>query len=40
MEQIKEKTDKTREFAIAALISTNAWFIFKSLTINHIVFRT
>jgi transposase-like protein len=36
MEQIKGKTNKTNEFAIAALISTNAWFHFKSLALNHI----
>jgi hypothetical protein len=36
LEQVKGKTDKVREFAIAALISTNAWALFKSLPLNHI----
>jgi transposase-like protein len=36
LEQVKGKTDKVKEFAIAALISTNAWALFKSLPLNHI----
>jgi len=36
LEQIKGKTEKTKEFALAAMISTNAWFLFKSLAVNHI----
>jgi len=36
LEQVKGKTDKIKEFAIAALISTNAWYVFKSLALNHI----
>lgn len=36
LEQIKGKTDKIREFAVAALISTNAWLIFKNIALNHI----
>jgi len=36
LEQVKGKTDKVREFAVAALISTNAWVLFKSLSLNHI----
>lgn len=36
LEQVKGKTDKIKEFAIAALISTNAWSIFKGLSLNHI----
>jgi transposase-like protein len=40
LEQIKGKTHKIHEFAVAALVSTNAWFIFKSLALNHMQFRT
>ncbi len=36
LEQVKGKTDKVRVFAVAALISTNAWVLFKSLSLNHI----
>ncbi len=36
LEQVKGKTDKVGEFAVAALISTNAWALFKSLPLNHI----
>ena len=36
LEQIKDKTNKHREFAKAALISTSAWALFKSLPLNHI----
>jgi len=36
MEQIKGRTNKIREFAIAALISTNAWYLFKTIPLNHI----
>lgn len=35
LEQIKGKTNKIHEFAVAALVSTNAWFVFKSLALNH-----
>lgn len=40
LEQVKGKTDKVKEFAIAALISTTAWEIFKSLPSIHMFFRT
>jgi len=36
LEQLKGKTDKVKEFALAALVSTNAWAHFKSLPLNHI----
>jgi transposase-like protein len=36
LEQVKGKTDKVKEFALAALVSTNAWALFKSLPLNHI----
>jgi len=36
MEQIKGKTDKFKEFAVAALVSTSAWRLFKNLHLNHI----
>ena len=36
LEQVKGKTDKVKEFALAALLSTNAWALFKSLPLNHI----
>lgn len=36
LEQVKGKTDKVKEFAIAALVSTSAWTLFKSLPLNHI----
>lgn len=36
LEQVKGKTDKVKEFALAALVSTNACVIFKSLPLNHI----
>jgi transposase-like protein len=36
LEQIKGKTNKVKEFALAALVSTNAWGLFKSLYLNHI----
>jgi len=36
LEQVKGKTDKVKEFAMAALVSTNAWTLFKSLHLNHI----
>lgn len=36
LEQVKGKTDKVKEFALAALVSTNAWHLFKSLPLNHI----
>jgi transposase-like protein len=36
LEQVKGKTDKVKEFALAALVSTNAWTLFKSLPLNHI----
>jgi len=35
-DQIKDQTDKIHAFAIAALMSTNAWLIFKNSGINHI----
>ena len=36
LEQVKGKTDKLKEFAIAALVSSSAWNLFKSLNLNHI----
>jgi transposase-like protein len=36
LEQVKGKTDKVKEFALAALVSTSAWALFKSLPLNHI----
>ena len=36
LEQIKRKTDKEKEFALAALVSTKAWALYKSLPLNHI----
>lgn len=39
LEQVKGKTNKVKEFALAALVSTNAWAIFKSLSLNHMLFR-
>ena len=36
LEQVKGKTEKVKEFALAALASTNAWALFKSLPLNHI----
>jgi len=36
MEQVKGKTDKVKEFAIAALVSTSAWELFKNIRLNHI----
>lgn len=36
LEQVKGKTDKVKEFAIAALVSTNAWALFKNIPLNHI----
>lgn len=36
LEQVKGKTGKVKEFALAALVSTNAWALFKSLPLNHI----
>lgn len=36
LEQIKDKNNKIREFAFAALISTNAWFLFKNLALFNI----
>lgn len=36
LEQVKGKTDKIKEFAIAALVSTSAWGIFKNIPLNHI----
>ena len=35
LEQVKGKPDKVKEFALAALVSTNAWNLFKSLPLNH-----
>lgn len=35
-DQIKGKTDKIHSFALAALVSTNAWYIFKTIGLNHI----
>lgn len=39
LEQVKGKTDGVKEFALAALVSTNAWGLFKSLSLNHMQFR-
>lgn len=36
LEQIKGKTDRIKEFALAALVSTSAWSVFKNLSLNHI----
>jgi len=36
LDQIKDKTDRIKQFAIAALVSTNAWMIFKNIGLNHI----
>ncbi|MBN2890553.1 MAG: IS1595 family transposase [Bacteroidales bacterium] len=36
LDQIKNKTNKPKEFAVAALISTDAWFLFKNIALNHI----
>lgn len=36
LEQVKTKADKEKEFALAALISTNAWALFKNIPLNHI----
>lgn len=36
LEQMKGKTNQLKEFAIAALVSTNAWCLFKSLDLKHI----
>lgn len=36
LEQVKGKTDKVKEFALAALVSNSAWTLFKSLPLNHI----
>jgi len=36
LDQIKGKVNQTKEFAIAALVSTNAWFLFKDIGLNHI----
>jgi len=36
LEQVKGKTDRVKEFALAALVSTNAWGLFKSISLNHI----
>lgn len=36
LDQVKDKTDKVKGFALAALVSTNAWYLFKSLPLNHI----
>lgn len=34
--QIKGKTNKAKEFALAALVSTNTWALYKSLPLHHI----
>lgn len=39
LEQVKGKRDSVKEFALAALVSTNAWGIFKSIASNHMLFR-
>jgi len=36
LEQVKGKTDKVKEFAVAALVSTSAWELFKNIPLNHI----
>lgn len=36
LEQVKGKTDKVKEFALAALVSTSAWELFKNIPLNHI----
>jgi transposase-like protein len=36
LDQIKDKTDKIKQFAIAALVSIDAWMIFKNIGLNHI----
>lgn len=40
LEQIKDKSNQLKSFAIAALISKQAWEIFNNIEINHTCFRT
>lgn len=37
LEQVKGKTAKVKEFALAALISTDAWILFKSLFKSYVI---
>jgi transposase-like protein len=36
LEQVKGKTNQVKEFALAALVSTSAWELFKNIPLNHI----
>lgn len=39
LEQIKNKEMKLKEFALAALISNQAWITFKNIAMNHMEYR-
>lgn len=39
-DQIKDKPNKIHAFGVAALMSTNAWQVFKNISLNHMQFRT
>lgn len=40
LEQLKDSTRKTSQFALLALSYNRAWFEFKELVMNHTIFRT